>query len=102
MPFSRPALFADPKTFPAFKEAVGKVLPVIKEANAKERALMGSKSKDSSAKASGPLKRKRDTGPGEGASSSSEYYFAKYLTSPELLDLEVCCTPYLHYWPAVC
>lgn len=62
------------------------MLPIIKDANAKERALMGSKSHH--AGPSGPLKRKRDAGASEG-SSSSEYYFAKYLTSPELLDLEV-------------
>ncbi|KAH9923139.1 UDP-glucose 4-epimerase [Epithele typhae] len=87
LPFSKPAHFVDPKAFPAFKEAVGKVLPVIKDANAKERALMGSKSKDASPN-SNLLKRKRDAGVNESA-SSSEYYFAKYLTSPELLDLEI-------------
>ncbi|KAI0640295.1 UDP-glucose 4-epimerase [Trametes polyzona] len=87
VPFSRPSLFAEPRTFPAFKENVNKVLPVIKEATAKERALMGNKSNHASAGSSSPLKRKREPaaeGPGH-----SEYYFAKYLTSPELLDLEV-------------
>ena len=49
---------------------------------------MGSKSNHASAGTSGPLKRKRDTAPGQ-TPSSSQYYFAKYLTSPELLDLEV-------------
>ena len=65
---------------------MAKVLPVIKEATAKDRALMGSKSNHASS--SGPLKRKREPGATE-SSAKSEYYFAKYLTSPELLDLEV-------------
>ncbi len=87
-PFSRPPLFAEPSTFPAFKEAVNKVLPVIKEATAKDRALMGSKSNGIPTAPAGPLKRKRDAGAAEGP-AKSEYFFAKYLTSPELLDLEV-------------
>ncbi len=64
-------------------------MPVIKEATAKDRALMGSKSNYATG-SSGPLKRKREAGPAEN-SANSEYYFAnsKYLTSPELLDLEV-------------
>ncbi|KAI0352233.1 UDP-glucose 4-epimerase [Trametes cingulata] len=88
LPFSRPPLFAEPQTFPAFKEAVNKVLPVIKEATAKERAMMGNKSHHGPGAASSPRKRKREP---EAADSpgSSEYYFAKYLTSPELLDLEI-------------
>ena len=81
-------MFAEPGTFSAFKEAVNKVLPVIKEATAKDRALMGSKSNGIPTGPSGPLKRKRDPGPAESA-AKSEYYFAKYLTSPELLDLEI-------------
>ncbi|KAI1791959.1 UDP-glucose 4-epimerase [Ganoderma leucocontextum] len=88
LPFSRPPLFAEPATFPAFKEAVNKVLPVIKEATAKDRALMGSKANGIPTAPAGPLKRKRDAGAVEGP-TKSEYYFAKYLTSPELLDLEV-------------
>ena len=80
-------MFAEPQTFPAFKEAVDKVLPVIKEATAKERALMGNKSSSGSGAASGSLKRKRESGSSK--ASNGEYYFAKYLTSPELLDLEV-------------
>ncbi|KAH9884633.1 UDP-glucose 4-epimerase [Cubamyces lactineus] len=87
LPFSRPPLFAEPQTFPAFKEAVDKVLPVIKEATAKERALMGNKSSSGSGAASGSLKRKRESG--SNSTPNGEYYFAKYLTSPELLDLEI-------------
>ncbi|KAM5538332.1 hypothetical protein V8D89_007934 [Ganoderma adspersum] len=88
LPFSRPPSFAEPSTFPAFKEAVNKVLPVIKEATAKDRALMGSKANGIPTAPAGPLKRKRDAGATEGA-AKSEYNFAKYLTSPELLDLEI-------------
>ncbi|KAI0652734.1 UDP-glucose 4-epimerase [Trametes meyenii] len=87
LPFSRPPLFSEPQRLPAFKEAVNKVLPVIKEATAKERALMGNKS---SHPPTGPsaLKRKREPTVAE-STANSEYYFAKYLTSPELLDLEI-------------
>ncbi|KAI9067221.1 UDP-glucose 4-epimerase [Trametes sanguinea] len=88
LPFSRPPLFAEPQTFPAFKEAVNKVLPVIKEATAKERALMGNKANGSAA-SSNSLKRKREPTAVTDASGSDDYYFAKYLTSPELLDLEI-------------
>jgi hypothetical protein len=78
LPFSRPPLFADPATFPVFKQNVDKVLPVIKEATAKERAMMGSKSL-------GTTKRKREDEP-----TQKSYFFAKFLTSPDLLELEVC------------
>ncbi|KAL7284940.1 hypothetical protein ACG7TL_000028 [Trametes sanguinea] len=88
LPFSRPPLFAEPRTFPAFKEAVNKVLPVIKEATAKERALMGNKANGSAASSSS-LKRKREPTSITDASGNGDYYFAKYLTSPELLDLEI-------------
>jgi len=60
------------------------VLPVIKEATAKERAMMGSRT---GAGGANSLKRKRDT---DEENNSNEYFFAKFLTSPELLDLEVC------------
>lgn len=86
LPFSKPPLFAEPKTFPQFKEAVNKILPVIKEATAKERALMGSKTLLGGTGAS--LKRKREPEPVT-QSVGKDYFFAKYLTSPELLDLEV-------------
>lgn len=82
LPFSRPPIFAKKDTFPAFKEAVGKIMPVIKEATAKERVMMGSRGGMGSAIG---LKRKRE--PEE--NNSNEYFFAKFLTSPDLLDLEV-------------
>lgn len=88
LPFSRPSLFAEVQTFSAFKDAVTRVLPTIKEATAKERSLMGNKSHHAPAGPSAPLKRKREPAAAE-STGYSEYYFAKYLTSPELLDLEV-------------
>ncbi len=60
-----------------------KILPVIKEATAKERAMMGSRAGPSSS----TLKRKRE--PEVEETSSGDYFFAKFLTSPDLLDLEV-------------
>ena len=49
---------------------------------------MGSKANGIPTAPAGPLKRKRDAGAAESA-AKSEYNFAKYLTSPELLDLEI-------------
>lgn len=99
-PFARPNVFADPTAFPTFKESVNKVLPFIKEATAKERAMMGNKSASgnnnnptpstSLPAASVGSKRKRDSSEAVDESSSlKSYFFAKFLTSPELLDLEV-------------
>lgn len=59
-------------------------MPIIKEATAKERAMMGSRSVAVGAPPA--LKRKRDTS--EEETNSNEYFFAKFLTSPDLLDLE--------------
>ncbi|KAK7040176.1 hypothetical protein VNI00_009982 [Paramarasmius palmivorus] len=84
LPFSKPAHFVNPTAFPEFKTAVGKVLPVLKEANAKERLMMGSKAVASS---NGSLKRKRDVESTD--ETVEEYFFAKFLTSPDLLDLEI-------------
>jgi hypothetical protein len=76
-PFAAPPSFAAPGVFAAFQERVDKVLPVLKEASAKDRAMMGSR-------AGTAVKRKR------GADEPAEnYFFAKYLTSPDLLELEV-------------
>ncbi|KAF5385338.1 hypothetical protein D9615_001035 [Tricholomella constricta] len=83
LPFSKAPLFANPDTFPQFKEAVNRVLPVIKEATAKERAMMGSRTGTVGAS----LKRKRD--PDAEESNITEYFFAKFLTSPDLIDLEI-------------
>ncbi|KAG1779569.1 THO complex subunit 1 transcription elongation factor-domain-containing protein [Suillus placidus] len=85
LPFSRPPLFAFPNIFGEFKDAVDKVLPVIKEATTKERAMMGNRG---SSGASSNSKRKREPELGE-ASNNSEYFFAKFLTSPDLLNLEI-------------
>ncbi|KAH7916389.1 THO complex subunit 1 transcription elongation factor-domain-containing protein [Hygrophoropsis aurantiaca] len=86
LPFSRPPLFATPGTFNEFKDAVDKVLPVIKEASSKERLMMGNRSAGSGT--TGSLKRKRESEASE-ETNSSDYFFAKFLTSPELLDLEI-------------
>ncbi|KAJ6469590.1 THO complex subunit 1 transcription elongation factor-domain-containing protein [Mycena vitilis] len=83
LPFSKPPLFAQPNTFDEFQAAVNKVIPVIREATAKERAMMGSRAGGSTS-----LKRKREPD-AEESSSVTEYFFAKFLTSPDLLDLEI-------------
>ncbi|KAJ6609332.1 THO complex subunit 1 transcription elongation factor-domain-containing protein [Mycena sp. CBHHK59/15] len=84
LPFSKPPLFALPSTFPEFKDAVNRIIPVIREATAKERAMMGSRVGGSVS-----LKRKREPDVGEESSNVTEYFFAKFLTSPDLLDLEI-------------
>jgi len=81
--FSKPPVFASKGTFSEFKDAVDKVLPVIKEATAKEKAMMGSRV----GTGINLLKRKRDSESEE--TNINEYFFAKFLTSPDLLDLEV-------------
>ncbi|KAF8577019.1 hypothetical protein K439DRAFT_1418542 [Ramaria rubella] len=84
LPFSRPPLFAHMISFESFKDSVNAVLPVIAEATKKERAMMGSKV------VTGNLKRKREPTPPEaGDDAGQDYFFAKFLTSPELLDLEI-------------
>lgn len=93
-------MFVDPTAFPAFKESVNNVLPFIKEATAKERAMMGNKSvsgnnsnlapSNSPPMVSAGSKRKRDGAEAvDEPSSLKSYFFAKFLTSPDLLDLEV-------------
>ena len=84
-PFSHPPTFATPGTFAEFQASVNRVLPVIKEATAKERAMMGSRASNGGQPS---LKRKREPEvAAEG--NTNEYFFAKFLTSPELLELEV-------------
>ncbi|KAF8347064.1 THO complex subunit 1 transcription elongation factor-domain-containing protein [Amanita rubescens] len=83
LPFSKPTIFVKKDALSEFREAVDKVLPVIKEATAKERAMMGSRAGPSSS----TLKRKRE--PEVEETSSGDYFFAKFLTSPDLLDLEI-------------
>lgn len=56
---------------------------MIKEATAKERAMMGSRAGAGVAS----LKRKRE--PDSEEANVNEYFFAKFLTSPDLIDLEV-------------
>ncbi|KAJ3834145.1 THO complex subunit 1 transcription elongation factor-domain-containing protein [Lentinula raphanica] len=95
LPFSKPAVFAStnpPMTFGQFQDAVDKVLPVIKEATVRERAMMGV-GRSASTMGSATLKRKRSQDEGmtteKPNGKTAEYFFAKFLTSPELLDLEL-------------
>ena len=93
-------MFADPEVLLAFKESVNKVLPFLKEATAKERAMMGNKSASgnnnnfaslsSQTAVTAGSKRKRDGAEAiDEPSPLKSYFFAKFLTSPDLLDLEV-------------
>ncbi|KAE9406932.1 hypothetical protein BT96DRAFT_933839 [Gymnopus androsaceus JB14] len=92
LPFSKPPVFASPLlappqgwTFAQFQDAVDKVLPVIKEATAKERAMMGAGSRSTAT-----LRSKHEHDEKEDSEGNEmDYFFAKFLTSPELLDLEI-------------
>lgn len=135
-PFSRPFVFAEPGSLKAFIKAVDIVLPVLQEANKKDRQMAGgNKDNATNAKstANAGAKRKRNEGEDEemvpiekkprldGLSqtardkldglykrvadlesdasqrqtvnvsklASSQMTFIKYLTSPDLLDLEL-------------
>lgn len=92
LPFSRPPLFANPDILNRFKDAVDKVLPVIKEATTKDRAMMGNRTATAQTTT---LKRRRELEPGD-ETNSSDYFFAKFLTSPDLLSLEVLRLQWLH------
>ncbi|KAK2461523.1 hypothetical protein APHAL10511_005986 [Amanita phalloides] len=89
LPFSKPPIFAQKDIFSEFRDGVERVLPVIKEATAKERAMMGSRVAPS---VSSLLKRKRE--PDIEETSNDDYFFAKFLTSPDLLDLEIADTQF--------
>ncbi|ESK93415.1 udp-glucose epimerase [Moniliophthora roreri MCA 2997] len=85
--FSKPSHFAShPSAFAEFKVAISKILPVLKEANAKERLMMGSKAAVPAPGSKRKREREQDEDEGE---ATEEYFFAKFLTSPELLDLEI-------------
>ena len=64
------------------------ILPRLKEATAHDRALAGSKASHEGSAAATGTKRKRASDLPD-APGVSDYFFAKFLTSPELLDLEV-------------
>lgn len=86
LPFSKPSAFNLPQTMPDFKKAVDTVLPVIKQANNTERSMMGSRA------AVAPISTESTTSKpdsDESTPSADEYFFAKFLTNPDLLELEV-------------
>ncbi|KAG8699631.1 hypothetical protein FRC09_006501, partial [Ceratobasidium sp. 395] len=101
------------EVFAAFKKAVDTVVPVLSERTRKDNALMGREGKGSgsSAPALAGVKRKRASSAGvrrvrdkmqdDSAremdterrvveeADADKYFFAKFLTSPDLLDLEL-------------
>lgn len=102
-PFSRFPFFAEQDAFKAFQKAVNTVLPVLAEATKQERNLSGNKTGTSNTVATKPLsglKRKREdesavtsqkaqSAAMNGKKDDLAYTFIKYLTSPELLELEI-------------
>ena len=85
LPFSRPPVFAGTLSVADFRTAVEAILPRLKEATAHDRALAGGKAVHEGTTGT---KRKRASDAPD-APGVSDYFFAKFLTSPELLDLEV-------------
>lgn len=92
--FARPQTFANKDAFPAFKKSVEAVLAVLIEATKKEQAMMGSGGKGQAS--SGSKRKFADTQDmAEDTTTGQKYFFAKYLTSPDLLEFEVS-SIYLH------
>lgn len=89
LPFSNPPTLLKKDSFATFQDSVNKVLPVIKEHTTKERVLMGG-SKSSGSAVANPHKRKRDSSESDEPNMKmNDYFFAKFLTSPDLLELEL-------------
>ncbi|KZV60179.1 hypothetical protein PENSPDRAFT_594388 [Peniophora sp. CONT] len=86
LPFSRPPVFAGTLSVADFRTAVEAVLPRLKEATAHDRALAGGKASHEGSTAGTKRKRASDSPDAPGV---SDYFFAKFLTSPDLLDLEI-------------
>jgi hypothetical protein len=82
--FSRPQTFADKTAFPIFRTVVESVLGVLAEATKKEQNLMGGGTESTGKRSdSQSVRGTEDLGVG------LDYFFAKFLTSPELLEFEV-------------
>lgn len=97
-PFSNPSLFQTPEAMITFRANVTKIVHVLNEATKRDRLSSTSKSA-APAPATG-LKRKRDEADGAGSDASpsavplksesvKDYFFAKFLTNHDLLELEV-------------
>ncbi|KIY50481.1 UDP-glucose 4-epimerase [Fistulina hepatica ATCC 64428] len=82
LPFSKPSILVEPREWENFKHSVDLVLPKVKDATTKDRASLGKS-------AHAGAKRKRDAEVAVATDSKSDYFSAKYLTSPDLLDLEI-------------
>ena len=110
-PFSNPSYFQNPDAMATFRANVSKILPVLSEATRKDR--LSSTSKSATPAAIAGAKRKRDAeietnaaeAPANGSalaqpeSSKKDYFFAKFLTNFDLLELEVCTiVPALPMW----
>ena len=110
--FSNPTIFQNPTTMLTFKANVNRVLPVLSEATRKDRQRSGNKGTAAATALSG-AKRKRDpdsggdgvntnatTGSLESEANKKDYFFAKFLTNSDLLDLEVCSFSNKHVKPS--
>lgn len=85
--FANPRTFTNKDALPEFKTAAEKVLAGLSEVTKKEQAMMGSV-KGSLAGTKRKLADAQDLSGSERA-SGHDYVFAKFLTSPDLLEFEV-------------
>lgn len=97
-PFSNPSLFQNTDTFGMFRTNVSKIILTLSEATKRDR--LSSTSKSATPTPAVGAKRKRDETDGAGSEASSsappqksestkDYFFAKFLTNYDLLELEV-------------
>ncbi|KIO28702.1 hypothetical protein M407DRAFT_22130 [Tulasnella calospora MUT 4182] len=88
--FARPQTFGQQTALPAFKESVEAVLAALIEATKKEKAMTGTGPKGGSGAAAGSKRKFSEMlDVPEDVGTQQNYFFAKYLTSPDLLEYEL-------------
>ncbi|GAA6020888.1 hypothetical protein JCM8202_005484 [Rhodotorula sphaerocarpa] len=83
-----PSTSAGPESFPALRDNVRKTLSAFNAATKKAKDLAGS-SKESSESRDAGKARQADADMADSEPALEEYFFPKFLTSPDLLDLEL-------------
>ncbi|KAG8908007.1 UDP-glucose-4-epimerase [Tulasnella sp. 403] len=86
--FARPQVFVNKDALPKFKEAVDTVLSALAEATRKDHTMMGTV-KGVTAGTKRKYVEVQKSSVVEDTTAGLDYFFAKFLTSPELLDFEL-------------
>ncbi|KAG9050630.1 hypothetical protein FS837_003730 [Tulasnella sp. UAMH 9824] len=88
--FARPQTFGQQTALPAFKQSIETVLAALVEATKKEKAMTGTGPKGGAGAAAGSKRKFSEMlDVPEDVGTQQNYFFAKYLTSPDLLDYEL-------------